>query len=81
MSNKGYSSTSINRKLSSLRSFYNYLVKTNEIEHNYYDGFIVTGAPVEKLKYEDVDYWTRLTEIFDWARTHATSTLYICWAA
>ena len=53
----------------------------DEIEHNYYDGFIVTGAPVEKLKYEDVDYWTRLTEIFDWARTHATSTLYICWAA
>lgn len=53
----------------------------DEIENNYYDGFIVTGAPVEKLPFEDVDYWTRLTEIFDWARTHATSTLYICWAA
>lgn len=53
----------------------------DEIEDNYYDGFIVTGAPVEKLPFEEVDYWNRLTEIFDWARTHATSTLYICWAA
>lgn len=53
----------------------------DEIENNYYDGFIVTGAPVEKLPFEEVDYWQRLTEIFDWARTHATSTLYICWAA
>ena len=53
----------------------------DEIKHNYYDGFIVTGAPVEKLRFEDVDYWERLTEIFDWTRTHATSTLYICWAA
>lgn len=53
----------------------------DQIEQNYYDGFIVTGAPVERMPFEDVDYWNRLTDIFNWARTHATSTLYICWAA
>ncbi|MBQ2209461.1 MAG: homoserine O-succinyltransferase [Prevotella sp.] len=46
-----------------------------------YDGMIITGAPVETLEYEDVNYWTEMTAIFDWARTHVTSTLYICWAA
>ncbi len=51
------------------------------VRDKYYDGFIVTGAPVEKMKFEEVDYWTRMQEIFDWARTHVTSTLYICWAA
>jgi homoserine O-succinyltransferase len=52
-----------------------------EIRNRYYDGFIITGAPVEKVEFEDVDYWKELTEIFDWAKTHVTSTLYICWAA
>ncbi|MBQ3700329.1 MAG: homoserine O-succinyltransferase [Prevotella sp.] len=46
-----------------------------------YDGMIITGAPVETLEFEDVNYWTEMTAIFDWARTHVTSTLYICWAA
>ena len=46
-----------------------------------YDGMIITGAPVEQLEYEDVTYWDEMTEIFSWARTHVTSTLYICWAA
>ncbi len=46
-----------------------------------YDGMIITGAPVEQLKFEDVNYWDEMTAIFDWARTHVTSTLYICWAA
>jgi len=46
-----------------------------------FDGFIVTGAPVEQLEFEDVAYWDELMQIFDWARTHVTSTLYICWAA
>ncbi len=53
----------------------------DEVSDIFYDGFIVTGAPVEKMRFEEVDYWERLTEIFDWARTHVTSTLYICWAA
>ena len=46
-----------------------------------YDGMIITGAPVEQMDFEEVTYWEEITEIFDWARTHVTSTLYICWAA
>ena len=46
-----------------------------------YDGMIITGAPVETLDFEDVNYWDEMTSIFTWARTHVTSTLYICWAA
>ncbi len=46
-----------------------------------FDGMIVTGAPVEQLEFEDVGYWSEITDIFQWARTHVTSTLYICWAA
>ena len=53
----------------------------DEVKNNRYDGMIITGAPVERLDFEKVDYWDQLTEIFDWARTHVTSTLYICWAA
>ncbi|WP_337752831.1 homoserine O-acetyltransferase MetA [Coprobacter fastidiosus] len=46
-----------------------------------YDGMIITGAPVEQMPFEEVDSWKEVSEIFDWARTHVTSTLYICWAA
>lgn len=46
-----------------------------------FDGMIVTGAPVESIPFEGVNYWDELRTIFDWARTHVTSTLYICWAA
>ena len=46
-----------------------------------YDGMIITGAPVETLDFEKVNYWQEMKEIFEWARTHVTSTLYICWAA
>lgn len=52
-----------------------------EISMDYYDGMIVTGAPVEHLDYEDVAYWGEVSELFDWARKHVTSTFYICWAA
>jgi len=48
---------------------------------DYYDGMIVTGAPVEQLAFEEVTYWEELKTIFTWSRTHVTSTLYICWAA
>ena len=47
----------------------------------YYDGMIITGAPVEQMAFEDVTYWEELKTIFNWSRTHVTSTLYICWAA
>ena len=46
-----------------------------------FDGMIITGAPVELMDFEDVNYWDEITTIFDWARNHVTSTLYICWAA
>ncbi len=46
-----------------------------------YDGMIITGAPVEQLDFEDVSYWEEISCIFSWAKTHVTSTLYICWAA
>ncbi len=46
-----------------------------------FDGMIVTGAPVESFDFEEVSYWQELQSILDWARTHVTSTLYICWAA
>lgn len=52
-----------------------------EMKEEKYDGMIITGAPVEQLDYEAVGYWNEITTIFDWARTHVTSTLFICWAA
>lgn len=52
-----------------------------EIQANYYDGFIITGAPVEIMPFEQVDYWAELCEIMDWTRTHVHSTLHICWGA
>ena len=53
----------------------------DQIKDRRYDGMIITGAPVEQMDFEEVNYWNEITEIFDWARTHVTSTLYICWAA
>ena len=53
----------------------------DEMQDDFYDGMIITGAPVEQMPFEEVNYWEEVTEIFDWARTHVTSTLYICWAA
>ena len=52
-----------------------------EIEHEHFDGMIITGAPVELLEFEDVDYWPELCGIMEWSRTHVHSTLHICWGA
>jgi len=52
-----------------------------QMRNEKYDGMIITGAPVETLDFEDVTYWDEMQDIFAWARTHVTSTLYICWAA
>lgn len=46
-----------------------------------FDGMIITGAPIEHLEFEDVEYWNEISKIFAWANTHVTSTMYICWAA
>ncbi len=53
----------------------------DEIKHKKYDGLIITGAPVETLKFKDVDYWDELTRIMDWSDTNVTSTFHICWGA
>ena len=58
--------------------FYTYF---DEIEASNFDGLIITGAPVELIDFEQVDYWDELVRIFRWAETHVYSTLFICWAA
>ena len=52
-----------------------------ELRREKFDGMIVTGAPVEMMPFEEVGYWREIVDVFQWARTHVTSTLYICWAA
>ena len=72
------SHTSKNTPIEHMRAFY----KDFEVLRSQkFDGMIITGAPVEHLEYEDVTYWPEMQDIFSWARTHVTSTLYICWAA
>ena len=61
-----------------LESFY---TTFPEIRDNYYDGLVITGAPVENLDFESVDYWPELCEIMAWSRTHVHATLHICWGA
>ena len=53
----------------------------DEVRDRKYDGMIITGAPVEQLPFEEVDYWPELCEIMEWSKTHVTSTLHICWGA
>ncbi len=53
----------------------------DDVKNNNYDGMIITGAPVENLEFEDVDYWQELCEIMKWSKTHVYSTLHICWGA
>ena len=72
------SHVSLNTSASHLNKFYTTL---DDIRDRKYDGLIVTGAPVEDIRFEEVDYWQEICEIFDWAETHVTSTLHICWAA
>ena len=72
------SHVSLNTAASHLNKFYTTL---DEIRDRRFDGMIVTGAPVEDISFEEVDYWDEICEIFDWADTHVTSTLHICWAA
>ena len=53
----------------------------DEVKHKKYDGLIITGAPVEHLEFEQVEYWDELCEIMEWSKTHVTSTFHICWGA
>ncbi|MCT3097638.1 homoserine O-succinyltransferase [Lactococcus lactis] len=67
-----------NTKQGHLDSFYK---SFSEIKSQYYDGLIVTGAPVEQLNFEEVDYWSELLKIIDWSKSHVYSSLHICWGA
>lgn len=67
-----------NTSVSHLNKFY---VPFHEIKKQRFDGFIITGAPVELMKFEEVDYWEELKEIMEWTKTNVTSTFHICWGA
>lgn len=70
--------TSTHTSQEHLISFY----KTfDDIKDRRFDGMIITGAPVEQLEFEEVDYWQELCEIMEWSKTHVTSTFHICWGA
>lgn len=67
-----------NASRSHLDSFYH---SFSELRNRNFDGLIITGAPVEELEFEEVDYWEEMKEIFDWCDDHVTSTIFLCWAA
>lgn len=75
---KLHSHTPKNTPIEHMKMFYKDFSVLSEQK---WDGMIVTGAPIEQMAFENVEYWQEITGIFDWARTHVTSTLYICWAA
>lgn len=72
------SHTSKNTPIEHMMNFYK---KFEVISQSNYDGMIITGAPVEQIPFEEVDYWPEMVKIMDWAKTHVTSTFFICWAA
>lgn len=72
------SHTSLNTSANHLNKFY---VTFEDIKWKKFDGLIITGAPVEHMEFEEVDYWDELTEIMDWSKKNVTSTFHICWGA
>lgn len=72
------SHVSKNTPIEHLKAFYR---PFSEIKEQNYDGMIITGAPVEMMPFEEVNYWHEITTVFDWARTHVTSSFFVCWAA
>ena len=67
-----------NTSIQHLNKFY---TTFDEVRNRYFDGMIITGAPLETIEFEDVNYWPELTEIMDWSKRHVTSTMHICWGA
>ncbi len=72
------SHVSKNTEATHLRTFYNVF---DEIKHLKFDGMIITGAPVELMEFEEVNYWEELTEVMEWSVRNVTSTFHICWGA
>lgn len=69
---------STHTSLSHLNQFYQ---SFEEVQDEFFDGVIITGAPVEQMEYEEVDYWEEISKIMEWTKTHTTSTLHLCWGA
>ena len=69
---------STHTSMSHLNKFY---LGFEEIKDQNFDGLIITGAPVELMAYEEVDYWDEICQIMEWSKTHVTSTLHLCWGA
>lgn len=67
-----------NTSRSHLNKFY---LTFSQVKEKKYDGMIITGAPVEQMEFEEVDYWDELVEIMEWTKTHVTSTIHLCWGA
>ena len=67
-----------NTPIEHLKAFYQTF---ENVKNQKFDGMIITGAPVEHLEFSEVDYWDELVEVMDWAKTHVTSTMFICWGA
>ena len=72
------SHVSLNTSVNHLNKFY---VTLDDVRHEKFDGMIITGAPVEQIEFDKVDYWDEICEIMDWANRHVTSIMHICWAA
>ncbi len=67
-----------NTALSHINKFY---VSFDDVKEEYFDGMIITGAPVEMMEFEEIDYWNELVDIMEWSQKHVTSTMYQCWGA
>ena len=67
-----------NTSRSHLNKFY---ISFEQVKEQKFDGMIITGAPVEQMEFEEVDYWEELTEIMEWSKSHVTSTIHLCWGA
>lgn len=72
------SHVSKNTPIEHLTAFYSTF---DDVRHNKYDGMIITGAPVEEMEYEQVNYWDEMKEIMEWSKTNVTCTFHICWGA
>lgn len=72
------SHVSKNTPISHMSNFY---TTFDKIKNERYDGMIITGAPVEHLEFEEVDYWKEISDIMEWSKSHVFSTLHICWGA
>ncbi|MFA6768577.1 MAG: homoserine O-succinyltransferase [Parabacteroides sp.] len=72
------SHTPKNTPIEHMKAFY---IDFDEIRNQKFDGMIITGAPVEQMDFEEVNYWQEIADIFEWTHAHVTSTLHICWAA